>query len=91
MRYNILNFKILKMAQVISVSVYGKNSLAIGTNAGLTLGLPVHGMVVEPSAQSFNGVTMAAKISYVGEKQNTTSDEFYTATAVSTLVTAANA
>jgi hypothetical protein len=66
MRYNILNFKILKMAQVISVSVYGKNGLAVGTNNGLTIGLPVHGMVVEPSTQSFHDVAMVSKIRYVG-------------------------
>lgn len=81
------------MAQLITVSVYGKNGLAVGTSAGLPHAFPTSAIVVEPagSGVTFNGVTMQSAIKILPDAAYRQVDTYYTAATVSTIVTAANA
>lgn len=80
------------MAQVVSVSIYGVNSNAVGTSAGRTYGFSVAGIVVEPAAgEVFNGVTMNSVIKALPDSAYRQADKYYSAATVSTIVSAANA
>lgn len=80
------------MAQMLSVSVYGKNGNNFGSGtSGTIVGLPVDSVIIEPYSGSFNGVTVVSKVAFVGDRVHRTTDEYYSATAVATLITAANA
>lgn len=80
------------MAQMLSVSVYGKNGNGFGSGtSGTIVGLPANGVIIEPCTGVYNGVTVVSKVKFVGDVVNRSTDEYFSATAVATLITAANA
>lgn len=81
------------MAQLILVSVYGKNGSAVGTSAGITHAFPTNAIIVEAagSGVSYNGVTMNAAIKVLPDAAFRQVDTYYTPTAISAIVAAANA
>ena len=85
------------MALQLSASIYGINTAAVGTAQGLTLSFPTQGIRIEPASltlaagfQQFNGVTVQSCIQVLPTGLNTNERRFYSASAVSALVTAAN-
>jgi len=85
------------MAQILSVSVYGRNNQNYGTSQGRTIGLPVSRLMIEsaPANSVYNGVTTVTQITvlptgdvYPGSPSVSV---FFTPTALATVITAANA
>lgn len=86
------------MAQQFAASIYGIGPNEIGTNNGTTMSFPSQGVRIEPASLSlasnnltFNGVTMVSCIQLLPTGLNVNEKRYYSATAVATLVTAANA
>lgn len=85
------------MALQLSASIYGVNTSAVGTAQGLTMSFPTQGLRIEPASltlasgsNTFNGVTVLSCIQLLPTGLNTNERRYYSATAVATLVTAAN-
>lgn len=85
------------MASQLSASIYGVGVNAIGTAQGVTMSFPTSGIRIEPASltlssdqDEFNGVTVVSCIQVLPTGLNTNERRYYSATAVATLVTAAN-
>ena len=85
------------MALQLSASIYGVGVNAIGTAQGVTMSFPTQGIRIEPASlslgsnTSFNGVTVQSCIQLLPTGLNVNEKRYYSATAVGTLVSAANA
>ena len=81
------------MAQIVSVSVYGLNGSSTGTAQGVTMGFPTQGILIRPAPASttFNGVTMATMIQMLPSGTRVAQDQWFSPTALETVITSSNA
>lgn len=79
------------MAQLVTVRVYRKNADNLGGIYGVDVAFPSTGIIVEPHSETISGATMATVIKALPDAAYRQTDKYYSPTAVSTIVTAANA
>ena len=87
------------MAQQFSASIYAIGVAKVGTAQGVTMSFPSQGVRIEPASlslqtaedRSFNGVSVISCIQVLPQGLNVNERRYYSATAIATLVTAANA
>ncbi len=78
------------MAQLVTVRVYKKNADNLGGIYGVDVAFPTAGIIVEPHSETVNGATMATKITALPDAAYRQTDKYYSPTAVSAIVSAAN-
>jgi hypothetical protein len=81
------------MATILSASIYGLNSQSMGTGTqGVTMGFPTSAILIRPAPAGtvYNTVTMATIIQLLPMGTKVAEDQFYTATALATVITSAN-
>lgn len=91
------------MAQIVSVSIYGFGDAsgegrALSSVVGVAMGFPVQGIRVEPvvgingsDTLEFHGITMQSVIQLLPSGLNQKEKRYYSPTAVSAVISAANA
>jgi hypothetical protein len=81
------------MAQQVGVQIYGIDNNAFPQASGLPFSFPAQGFIARPvpQATTMNGVTMVSVIQVLPTGLNQPAHQYYTPTAVSAIITAANA
>lgn len=79
------------MAQIVSANIYGLNGNALSANQ--TMGFPTQGIIVRsaPASTVMLGVTQLSIIQLLPAGTKVGQDQYFSPTAVATIITAANA
>jgi hypothetical protein len=81
------------MSQQLLASIYGINAQSTGGLAGTSMSFPTQGIMIRPAPAGtvFNTVTMATVIQLLPAGTKVAQDQYFTPTALVTVVNAANA